>query len=123
MDTPVLQMSDTLHIDDAENSADNNSNAENPYADAPGEPVTCDWCGEYVAVHYHPPGDFPANYAGFVAHCACAAGAQLSAETVEGLDPRWYAEMVLDAKVRDEDWLEYYIHGNYDASKSTGDGA
>lgn len=112
-------MSENLHTDDVENSEEADDEDEGPYADADGEPLRCPECGEFVAVHYHPQGEFPANYAGFVAHCECAMGPQLSGETVEYLMPRWYADMVLEKEEDGKDWLEYYFHPNRDASSWT----
>ena len=112
-------MSEHLHTDDGSKHSEEH---ETPYADAHGEPLTCPDCGEYVAVHYHPQGEFAANYAGFVAHCACTAGPKLHPESVENIAPRLIVDVVLETEEDGEDWLEYYLHDHWDVSSWTGDG-
>lgn len=103
------------NTNEAENSAETND-SESADSDVHGEPLTCPRCEEDVVVHYHPQGDYPANYAGFVAHCACSAGPQLDLKAVEGLDPAWYAALVRETETDPESWLEYYLHDNRDVS-------
>jgi len=106
---------------DEQNSADNNENA---YADTPGEALRCPECDEYVALHYRPHSEFPNRQAGFVVRCACADGPQLDDDTVEGLWPPWFSDVVQETEERDEEWMEYYLMDERDASRWTGgDGA
>jgi hypothetical protein len=111
-----MPMENTVHNTDETENKEEDSHGRDPYSDADGEPLTCPRCGEYVAVHYHPQGDYHANYAGFVAHCACSAGPQLDMEAIEYLDPVWFATIVNETEADPESWMKYYLHDNRDVS-------
>jgi len=113
-------MSDTLHTDDEETSAEDHGDDE-AYADSHGEPLRCPKCGEYVALHYHPQFEFPAHYSGFVLHCECALGPQIKAESVAELHPPWFLDVVQETEERPEDWIENYLHDNRNIENWIGD--
>ncbi len=110
-------MSDTLHTDDAENSAEADDEGAETYTDSEGEPLRCPDCGEFVAVHYRPQEEYAARNAGFYAHCDCALGPELSRDSVEHFAPKWFAKLVLETEEDGEDWLEYYCHDNQSLGK------
>ncbi len=105
-------MSENLHTDDAENSAEANDEVERAYENTEGEPLRCPDCGEFVAIHYRPQEEYASRNAGFYAHCDCSLGPELSKDSVEHLAPKWFAELVLETEEDGEDWLDYYTHDN-----------
>lgn len=93
--------------------------AETTDSNRHGQPLTCPDCGETVALHYHPQDDFPAIYAGFVAHCSCTMGAQLDSEAADDLAPKWFAETVQETEERADEWMRQYLADARDASRWT----
>lgn len=97
-------MSETLHSDDEENSADKNP-ADNH--------------GEYVAPRDHPQITSMAHDAGHMVHGACSDGQQLDVGDVESLYPEWFVDSVL--KTDEETRLDWCVRENSDASHWKGD--